>query len=311
MSIVVVGSLNMDLVVSVPRRPRTGETVLGSDVRFAGGGKGANQAIAAARLNGRVHMVGKVGDDPFGSILKTNLDAAGVVTDGVQIEKGVSSGMAFITLDEGGDNQIIVSPGANSRLTPEDVRAHASFIKKAKILMLQLEIPLPTVLEAARIAKDGGVTVILDPAPARPVPSELFKAIDFITPNEHEAAALSGQTTIKDIKSAKVAAARLIRNGCRNVLIKLGDQGVVFASGNHFEHVPAFPVQAVDTTAAGDAFGAGFAVSLMEQEDVYRALIFASAVGALTATKAGAQPSLPYRKEVDSFLLSQGYRMVE
>ncbi|BCV20295.1 ribokinase [Moorella sp. Hama-1] len=310
MSIVVVGSLNMDLVVSVPRRPRTGETVLGSDVRFVGGGKGANQAIAAARLNGRVHMVGKVGDDPFGSILKANLEAAGVVTDGVQVEKGVSSGVAFITIDEGGDNQIIVSPGANSRLTPENVRAHASFIKKARVLMLQLEIPLPTVLEAARVAQEGGVTVILDPAPARPVPPELLRMVDFLTPNEHEAAALSGQT-IKDIKSAKVAAARLIRNGCRQVLIKLGAQGVIFASGNHFEHVPAFPVQTVDTTAAGDAFGAGFAVSLMEQGDVYQALNFASAVGALTATKPGAQPSLPYRKEVDTFLCNQGHKMAE
>lgn len=305
MSIVVVGSLNMDLVVSVRQRPRTGETVLGSDVRFVGGGKGANQAIAAARLGGRVSMVGKVGDDPFGGTLTANLTAAGVATGGVKVEPGVSSGVAFITLDAAGDNQIIVSPGANARLTPADVRAQAGLIRQARVLLLQLETPLPTVVEAARVAHEQGATVILDPAPAQPLPSELLKLVDFLTPNEHEAAALSDQP-ITDLKSAKVAAAKLLSQGVRQVLLKLGGEGVLCAAGNTFEHVPAFPVEVVDTTAAGDAFGAAFAVAWLEHGDLARALRFASAAGALTVTKAGAQSSLPYRKEVEAFLAAQG-----
>ncbi|MDI3522816.1 MAG: ribokinase [Bacillota bacterium] len=303
--IAVVGSLNMDLVVTVRRRPRTGETVLGSDVRFVGGGKGANQAIAAARLGGQVHMVGKVGDDPFGSTLIANLAAAGVATEAVQVEKGVSSGVAFITLDAAGDNQIIVSPGANARLMPADVRAQAGLIGQSRVLLLQLETPLPTVVEAARVAREQGVTVVLDPAPAQPLPPELFRLVDFLTPNEHEAAALSRQP-ITDLRSAKLAAAKLVSQGARQVLLKLGGEGVLFACGNRFEHMPAFPVKVVDTTAAGDAFGAAFAVAWLEHGDVYRALSFANAVGALTVTKAGAQSSLPYRKEVEAFLAARG-----
>jgi ribokinase len=303
-SIVVVGSLNMDLTVSVRERPRTGETVLASDVRYAGGGKGANQAIAAARLGAGVDMVGKVGDDPFGATLIRNLGADGVGTAGVKVEPGVSSGVAFITIDAAGENQIIVSPGANARLTPEDVRAHAELISGARVLLLQLEIPLATVQAAAELAHKHGVTVILDPAPAQPLPEELLRLVDFLTPNEHEAAGLSGQP-ITDLKSARLAAAKLLSRGPRHVLLKLGERGVIYASGNRFEHLPAFPVQAVDTTAAGDAFGAAFAVAWLEEGDIYRALTFANAVGALAVTRPGAQPSLPYRKEVEMFLAAR------
>jgi ribokinase len=302
-SIIVVGSLNMDLVVSVKKRPRTGETVLGSDVLFVGGGKGANQAIAAARLGGQVAMVGKVGDDPFGKALCSNLANDGVDTSGIQVETGVSSGVAFITVDDAGGNQIIVSPGANGRLLPDDIKANADLIGRSKVLLLQLEIPIPTVIAAAELAHQMGVTVILDPAPAQPLPEKLLKLVDFFTPNEHEAASLSGQP-ISDLRSAKLAAAKLMSLGCHNVILKLGEKGVLLAEGNHFQHIPAFPVPAVDTTAAGDAFGAAFAVSWLESRDVYQALRFAAAAGAITVTREGAQSSLPYRREVEELLLS-------
>jgi len=227
-----------------------------------------------------------------------------VGTAGVKVEPGVSSGVAFITIDAAGGNQIIVSPGANARLTPEDVRAHAELISGARILLLQLEIPLATVQTAAELAHKHGVTVILDPAPAQPLPEELLRLVDFLTPNEHEAAALSGQP-ITDLKSARLAAAKLLSLGPRHVFLKLGEHGVLYATGNRFEHLPAFPVQAVDTTAAGDAFGAAFAVAWLEDGDIYRALVFANAAGALTVTRPGAQPSLPYRKEVEMFLAAR------
>ncbi|MEW6547442.1 MAG: ribokinase [Bacillota bacterium] len=303
--IVVIGSLNVDLVVRTARRPAPGETVSGDEFRMIPGGKGANQAVAAARLGGKVAMLGRVGDDPFGQSLVGSLRAAGVHTDGVLRTPGVPTGTALIIVEHSGQNSIVVVAGANGLLSPADVETAAEVIASARVLMLQLEIPLDTVRKAVELAHNRRVTVLLDPAPARPLPPELLRQVDIITPNESEAAVLTGRQ-VTDLKSAKLAASDLLRQGANRVLIKLGPRGALLAEGNRFEHCRGFPVEAVDTTAAGDAFAGGLAVALVEGKDLSNAVTFANAVGALSVTRFGAQTSMPSRPEVEQFLRERG-----
>ncbi len=302
--ILVLGSLNTDLVARVPRRPTGGETLTGIDFKTINGGKGANQAVAAARLGARVAMVGRVGDDVFGGSMLEGLSQDGIDISGVAVTPGVSSGTALITVDDRAENSIIIIPGANGRLTPTDVERHQALITGARVLMLQLEVPIETVVRAAEVAKRAGVTVLLDPAPARELPAGLLRNVDIITPNETEASILTGRT-VGDARSAKLAAVDLMSRGISTVLIKLGARGALLATGNTFEHVDGFQVHAVDTTAAGDAFGGALGTALVEGMPLTEAVTFANAVGALATTRFGAQTSMPTRAEVKSFLQSR------
>jgi ribokinase len=299
--IVVIGSLNMDLAVNVAKMPAVGETLHGSDFHMIAGGKGANQAIAAARLGCSVAMVGCVGTDVFGQAILEGLTADGVDIACVHGKPEAQTGVALVTVEGSGGNSIIVVGGANLLCASDNVEAARNLIEQAKIIMLQLEIPLETVMYAANLAKEMGKTVILDPAPAQPLPASLLKSVDFLTPNETEAEKLSGRK-ITDVKSARLAAAELLGKGARAVVIKLGSQGLLWAEGNTMEHIEGYRVEAVDSTAAGDAFNAGLAVGLAEGRHFAEALKMANAAGALTATRLGARTSLPPRTEVDCLL---------
>ena len=298
--ITVVGSLNMDLITYCRRAPRAGETVTGDRFRTACGGKGANQAVAAARLGAAVAMIGCVGEDAFGDELVAALAAEGVDTAGVRRVPG-SSGIAAITVEEGGGNRIVVVPGANARLErlgPADRRRIAG----SRFLLLQLESPLPVVEEAARVARAAGVTVMLTPAPARPLPPSLLEAVDWLLPNETELATLAGIGALEEDAAAIEAAARRLGAGRIRVVVTLGARGCLYVppEGPALA-VPAVAVRAVDTTAAGDTFAGALAVALAEGQAVDDALRFATRAAGLAVTREGAQPSMPYRAEVDGF----------
>jgi ribokinase len=301
--IVVVGSINMDLVARVPRLPRPGETVHGSEFMQAPGGKGANQAVAAALLGADVTLFGRVGDDVYGKQLVAALDRPGVRTGQVQTTSSCPSGLALISVEDSGQNAITVIGGANLRLTPDDVRAREAVIRDADALLVQLEVPLETVVAAVEIARQHGVMTILDPAPApaAQLPDQLY-AVDLISPNQSEAEALTGIAVVT-IDDAARAAMALHRRGVRHVVIKLGERGA-FASkirGNAI-HIPAPQVNVVDTTAAGDAFTAALAVALVEDRSLGDATRFACAAGSLATTRPGAQGAMPTRAEVEALL---------
>ncbi|MGE5527516.1 MAG: ribokinase, partial [Patescibacteria group bacterium] len=254
--IVVVGSINMDLVATAPHAPAPGETVLGGEFRTIPGGKGANQAYGAARLGGRVAMVGRLGDDAFGRQSLANLAAAGVDTVHIGTIAGSASGVALIVVDDAGNNSIVVAPGANSLLGAEDVEAAAPLFAEARVLLVQLEVPLPAVAKAVGMARDMGLRVILDPAPARPLPDDLLARVDYLTPNQNESEVLTGIRVV-DRASALEAGRLLRRRGVGCALVKLGGEGVVVLDGGSEYHLAGHRVKAVDTTAAGDAFAAG------------------------------------------------------
>ncbi len=302
MSVIVLGSINIDLVATAPRLPLPGETLLGHDFFKASGGKGANQAVALARLGIPTQMVGRVGADSFGTELINSLQAAGVQTENIFIDEKVSSGVAIITVDDIGENQIIVIPGANGCVSQEDIERMSCLLPEAKALLLQFEIPISAVVEAAQAAREAGVTVILDPAPVQTdVPDKLYPLVDIITPNEIEAGQLVG-FPVDGEESAKKATAVLLQKGVKNAIVKLGAQGVVCATSDETFFVPAFPVQTVDTTAAGDAFNGGLAAALSQGLSLRQAIAWGAAAGALAATKPGAQPSLPDRLRFEAFL---------
>jgi len=305
--IVVVGSINLDLVAATKRIPIAGETVAGISFRTFPGGKGANQAVAAARVGGAVRMVGKLGADAFGIELKNNLMVANVDTDGIGIVP-TSSGVALITTDEDGQNAITVVAGANGHLSPGDLDGNLDLIRDAGILLTQLEIPLETVERLAEIASANEIPLMLDPAPARPLPASLLKRVDWLTPNETETCTLTGLPPGDlDRASLEDAAQQLLAAGCRNVILKLGGKGCYLAlSDGTRRFVPAFTVKAVDTTAAGDAFNGAFAVAHMRGEDPVESAFWASAVAAISVTRAGAQASMPTAMEVDRFLDEMG-----
>lgn len=294
--IVVVGSLNMDLVVRAPRHPAPGETILGSDFRTFAGGKGANQAVAAARLGGFVQMIGRVGADDFGAALLGNLAANGVDSHYVLADEDAATGVALITVSDAGQNTIVVASGANWRVSPADiVNAQVAFAQ-ANLLMLQLEIPLPAVERAIATARRHAVPIILNPAPARSIDRELLAQVDYLTPNQGELALLTGSADVE-------AGVQILREmGVRNVIVTLGEDGVLVVGETLRAHLPAHRVPVVDTTAAGDAFVGGFAVALVHGLPLLDAVRWGNAAGALAVTRAGAQPSLPTRAEIDVLL---------
>lgn len=313
--VVVIGSLNADLVVRAPRFPGPGETISGGDLLTIPGGKGANQAVAAARQGARVAMVGRVGRDNFAPFLVENLNANHVNTSHVS-EDSVASGTAIIIVDENGQNSIVISPGANGKVNMKDVDAAPD----ASILLLQFEIPMETVLHAAKRYKSNGATVILNPAPARQIPADLLAHVDILVPNESELALLSN-TPVTDIKSAENAAQEILKLGVKIVIVTMGSRGALIVTADRAVQVNAFQVDVVDTTAAGDAFIAGFTSKLLEttlessgsplktEQQAVRlqsAVRYGCACGALATTKFGAQPSLPTKDEVEKFLLLRG-----
>jgi|DewCreStandDraft_2_1066082.scaffolds.fasta_scaffold02262_3 ribokinase len=299
--IVVVGSLNMDLVIKTPRIPGVGETVLGEEFHTFPGGKGANQAVASALLGAEVFMVGRVGRDSFGRELLESLTSKQVDTRFVLEDPAHATGVAFIAVDGAGNNAIVVAPGANRHVSRGDVDRAEVAIRGAQALVLQLEIPLETVLYAAQLAKNNGVPVLLDPAPAAPLPLRMYELADVLIPNEHEAEVLTG-IPIHGLEDAEKAAKALREMGVPIVIIKLGEAGALLMDTTGAYHVPGIPVQAVDTTAAGDAFAGGFAVALAEGMELLEATRFANYVGALSVTRMGAQPSMPTREEVERFI---------
>ena len=302
--ITVVGSLNMDLVVRAPRIPRPGETILGGEFHTAPGGKGANQAVAAARLGGHVSMIGRVGSDAFAQSLLDSLAADGVDHAFVTQDPEAATGVAFIVVDDAGENSIVVASGANMCLSPADVDAAEAVIADADVLLLQLETPLAAVARAAELARAHGATVILNPAPACPLPQELLALIDVLVPNESEAALLTDMPVGNQVE-AKAAAVALCELGVGTAILTLGERGALLAQPGGTELLPAFEVTPVDTTAAGDAFVGGFGVALAEGRSLPEAVRWGNAAGALATTKLGAQPSLPTRQMVKR-LLAEG-----
>lgn len=302
--IVVVGSVNLDLVSTCARLPLPGETVGGMSFQMFEGGKGANQAVAVARLGHPAAIVAKIGDDEFGSRLRAALKAAGVSVRAVGVETGVSSGVATISTDKQGQNNIVVVPGANGRLLPSDLDGATTLLRNAGMILTQLEIPIDTVEYLSRLAVKFQVPLMLDPSPAQPLRRQLFKNITYLTPNETEANSLCGRNGLGIERSnARLVAQELLAMGPRNVIIKMGKQGsYISGRDNGGSFVRAFRVRAVDSTAAGDAFNGGLAVALMQDRSLSDAARFASAVAALAVMRKGAQPSLPTAAQVNSFL---------
>ncbi len=302
--VAVVGSLNMDLVARAPRIPQPGETIIGRDFHTLPGGKGANQAVAAARLGARVSMIGRVGRDAFAGPLLDNLAAAGVGHSFVIQDPEAATGVALIAVDDAGQNSIVVVSGANMRLSPADVEAAEGAIAAAGVLLLQLESPLDTVQRAAEVARAHRVTVILNPAPAYSLPATLLSLVDVLVPNESETALLTGMP-VGNRAEAEAAATALRKSGMGIVILTLGERGALLARTGEFELFPAFKVTPVDTTAAGDAFMGGLAVAMAEGQSLAEAVRWGNAAGALATTQLGAQPSLPTRQALET-LLAEG-----
>ncbi|MFH9858389.1 ribokinase [Streptomyces sp. NPDC017202] len=299
--LLVVGSANADLVIGVERRPAAGETVLGSDLAVHPGGKGANQAVAAARLGARTALLARIGDDAYGRLLLESQRAAGVDTVGVLVG-GAPTGIALITVDPSGDNSIVVSPGANGRLTPDDVRAAAGLCHASRVVSAQLEIPLETVVEVVRnLAPDS--RFVLNPSPPRPLPAEVLAACDPLIVNEHEAKVILGETEAGDAEAGDRPedwARALLAKGPKSVVVTLGAAGALVASAEGVERVAAVKVDAVDTTGAGDSFTAALAWKLGAGSSLAEAAAYAARVGAVAVTRRGAQESFPTASEVDA-----------
>jgi ribokinase len=304
--LVVLGSLNIDLVTPVERLPRPGETLVGGDLAMFEGGKGANQACAIGRLGGAVTMIGQVGADAFGTSLRDSLRAAGVDTSGIGISTR-ATGSACISVLPDGENAILISPGANATLSHEIALERLRSGAPYDFLLGQLETPMTSIVAAFAEARRSGAITILDPAPVQPLPAELIPNIDFITPNQIEAAALLGDTEdrIRSFDDARAAADGLLGAGYGGVVLKLGELGCYVATAQWSGAVPGFKVAAVDTTGAGDTFNAAFAVSLAEGADIMGAAVFANAAAALSVTRPGAQNSIPARAEVESLLAAR------
>lgn len=301
-NVVVVGSFMMDLIVRAERMPKEGETIVGKEFQRAPGGKGANQAMAAARLGGNVTMIGRVGDDLFGQDQIRSLREAGIETRYISVDPEAPTGVGCITLDDSsGNNRIIIVPGANMRCTPGDVDRADEALRSADVLLLQLEIPMEVNLHVLRRARELGKPVIFNPAPARPLDRELLELVTVLTPNETEAEALTG-IEIKTVEDAERAAAALRAQGVQTVIITLGGKGSLYYDASGPTLAPTWPVEVVDTTAAGDAFNGAFAVAFAKGLPKEEALRFANAAGALTVTGMGAQPSIPTLERLEAFL---------
>jgi ribokinase len=298
--ICVVGSSNIDLTFRTPRLPRPGETLVGTAFQLGFGGKGANQAVMAARLGAAVTMISRVGRDVFGEQTLRNYREQGIDTTHVRIDAHHSSGVAGIVVDDASQNCILIVPGANFALTPQDVQAATPAIQAADALLAQLEVPLEPTLEAFRVARRAGVRTILNPAPARPLPDELLQLTDLCVPNEMESEWLTGRA-VTTVEEAEATARAWLRRGTRAVIITLGERGAVAVAGGATERFPAVGVNAVDSTGAGDAFIGSLAVFLAEGRSLPEAVRWANAAAALSVTRPGTQTSLPARAEFEAF----------
>jgi ribokinase len=303
-NILIVGSSNTDMVIKTSHLPVPGETILGGTFLMNPGGKGANAAVSAARLGANVVFICKTGNDVFGNqsvqIFKdAGIDVSHIVTD---VEK--PSGVALITVDRDGENCIVVASGANATLSPQDLTCIEDLISSSDVVLMQLEIPLSTVQHVAALAFQKGVKVILNPAPACELPQEMLRYVNIITPNKTEAEMLTGIRVI-DLQSAKSAAHALESKGIETVIITLGNMGALVLHDNVYSHIPAVPVDAIDTTAAGDVFNGALAVGLSGGKDIVDATRFASVAAAISVTKLGAQASAPYKQELETFIATK------
>ena len=296
--ILVIGSLNIDMVMKVDHMPTVGETILCDGMKLVAGGKGANQACAAGRLGTDVTMLGAIGNDSHGEMQRDSLQRSSVDVSGLITKERVSTGTAFITVNKEGNNSIVVVQGANAQFTPEDIEAHRDLLEECEIVILQLEIPMDTVLYAVKLARTLGKTVILDPAPVpEHFPEELYQYVDIIKPNESELSRLTG---IADTQNHLEEAVQIVKDhGVKNVLVTLGGDGVYLDTENESPvHIPAKKVEVVDTTAAGDSFTAALAAMLLEGKTLKEAAEFANQVSAIVVTREGAQDSIPTLQEV-------------
>nr|WP_326167591.1 ribokinase [uncultured Lachnoclostridium sp.] len=296
--ILVVGSLNMDCMIETEQMPRPGETVLGKSVTLIPGGKGANQAYAAGKLGGKVGMIGAVGSDAYGRKLKENLESVGVDTSSIEVISGGATGQAFITVDDEGENSIIVIQGTNGDVTRETIHKYISRVQESDIVIMQLEIPVDTVQYIKELANQMGKIVIIDPAPAQAdLPDSFWKGVDFIKPNESELEILTGKTmdTVEDIKKG---ARKMLEKGVKGVIVTLGEEGCLLVTKEREDFFETSKVRACDTTAAGDSFTGAFAVALSEGKDCADAIRFGQKASAVTVTRKGAQTSMPDRSEV-------------
>lgn len=301
MAIVVIGSLNMDMVVRTNRAPEAGETLMGQAFALSPGGKGANQAVAAARLGAKVTMIGRVGKDTFGTEMLEVIGREGIDIEHISTSETQATGVASIVLEESGENRIIVVPGANIDLTVEDIQALESVISQAEMVVIQLEMDLAMSEQAIAIAHRHGIPVILNPAPARKLKDEMLSQVTYLTPNETEAGILSGMT-VDSVEAAEEAASILLQKGVQNVIVTLGSKGALIVNAEGTKTISGFPVQAVDTVAAGDSFNGALAQQLVLGKSLEEAVSFANAVGALAVGKEGAIPSLPHLSVVEQFL---------
>jgi len=292
----------MDLVVKSPRIPAIGETILGGHFIMTPGGKGANQAVAAAKLGAEVYFIAKLGNDVFAEQSLNNFKKEGVNTKYVIQTEEAPSGVALITVDDAGNNVIVVAPGANQMLSPDDIRQAESDISSSGALVAQLEIPLETVEVAAQLANGSGVPFILDPAPAQKLNPELLQMVDVLTPNETEAQILTGIEVTSNRDSARTAVEKLLESGVKSVILTMGAKGFLLATDDKMEFVPAVMVNAIDATAAGDAFTGSLAVGLAQGKTLADAALFANYVAALSVTKMGAQSSMPAKEAVENFM---------
>lgn len=298
-NICVIGSLNMDLVVNVDKMPKPGQTIIGSNFKEVPGGKGANQAVAMARLNGNVSMIGKVGEDGFGQTLINSLKNDKVDTTYIKTTKG-ATGVALITVDKNAQNSIVVSPGANFEVKEEDIDNNIEAIKNSDIVVLQLETPLNTIKYALKKSKELNKYTILNPAPALKLDDEIIKNVDLLTPNETELEIISG-VSIETEEDIQKAAQIMIEKGVKELIVTLGSKGSLYINKEKSIFKKAYKVEAVDTTAAGDSYTAALAVALSKDQSIEEAMDFASKVGALSVLKEGAQSSLPTLEDVENF----------
>ena len=296
--IVVLGSSNTDMVVKSPRLPKPGETILGGEFFMNPGGKGANQAVGAARAGGDVTFITRVGEDLFGKNAISGFIKEGINTDYIFSDSNKPSGVALITVDNNGENSIVVAPGANMAITSADIDKISHVIKEADILLMQLEIPVNVVEHAAKIGYDNGVKVILNPAPGIELPARMLKYLHLITPNETEAEIITGKP-VTDQKTASVAASKIHYEGVNNVIITMGSKGALLCARGDCMMIPAPSVKAVDTTAAGDIFNGALAVAISEDRTMEEAVRFASKAASISVTRLGAQASAPHRFEIE------------
>jgi ribokinase len=298
--IVVVGSCNMDIYAYADHLPEAGETVIGSEYWMGMGGKGANQAVAAARLGAESKMVGRMGKDVFGDQMMNTLSSYGVNCDFIQRDGSAGSGVALVIVDDQAENIIAVVPGTNMRITPGDVNQSSEQLQAAAIVMMQLEIPLDAIAETLKIARAGATLAILNPAPARDLPDEILRDVDILTPNQTEIRFLSG-ISAETLAGAKDAGHALLQRGVKTVIVTLGSLGALIVRPDGAQHLEGFSVDCIDTSGAGDAFMGGLGVGLAEGMTLEQATRFANSVGALSTTRRGAMPSMPSREEVEAF----------